>query len=92
MHAKHGDLPDEYIECFEELNKAAKSTKLKYMLVGATARDLVMEYVYGIASPRRTYDIDISIYVDSWDAFVQSRSGVPPTVTKQRKHHNSLQA
>jgi len=44
------------------------------MLVGATARDLIMEYVYGIQSPRMTYDIDISIYVDSWGAFEEFKT------------------
>jgi predicted nucleotidyltransferase len=74
MRTKHGSLPLEYMECFEQLNKAAKATKLNYMLVGATARDLVMEYVYGIESPRKTYDIDISIFVDSWDAFEEFKA------------------
>lgn len=74
MRTKHGSLPSEYLECFEQLNEAAIATKLNYMLVGATARDLVMEYVYGIESPRKTYDMDISIFVDSWDAFEEFKT------------------
>ena len=69
MRTEHGDLREEYLECFEYLNKAAKDVDLRYMLVGATARDLVMQCVYGIESPRRTYDIDISILVDSWEIY-----------------------
>ncbi len=69
MRTEHGDFREEYLDCFEYLNKAAKDVDLRYMLVGATARDLVMQCVYGIESPRRTYDIDISILVDSWEIY-----------------------
>ncbi len=69
MKIKHGKLPDAYIECFEKLNISSKAAGLEYMLIGATARDLVIENVYGIRSIRRTYDIDISICIDSWEKF-----------------------
>jgi predicted nucleotidyltransferase len=69
MRIRHGELPDSYIECFEKLNTASKDVGLEYMLIGATARDLVIEHVYGITPIRRTYDIDISLYVNSWEKF-----------------------
>lgn len=74
MKAEHGSFPKPYLECIESLNKAAKETQIRYILIGATARDLIMEYVYGIQSPRMTYDIDISIYVDSWESFEEFKS------------------
>ena len=62
-------ISDEYIECFEKLEQAAKQTHTDYLLVGATARDLIMESVYGITSKRQTFDIDISLCVGSWGTF-----------------------
>ena len=76
MKIKYGDLPETYIECFEKLSKASQAADLEYMLVGATARDLVFENVYGIQSPRRTYDIDISLYINSWEKFEEFKAAL----------------
>lgn len=62
-------IPDEYIECFEKLEQAARQTHTDYLLIGATARDLIMESVYGITPKRQTLDIDISLCVGSWETF-----------------------
>ena len=40
-----------------------------YMLVGATARDLLLHHVYGLPVTRATYDVDFAILVDSWEQF-----------------------
>lgn len=42
---------------------------IPYMLVGATARDLLLYHVYGHAVTRATYDLDYAILVDSWEQF-----------------------
>jgi predicted nucleotidyltransferase len=42
---------------------------IPYMLVGATARDLLLHHVYGHAVTRATYDLDYAILVDSWNQF-----------------------
>ncbi len=47
-------ISDEYIECFEKLEQAASQTHTDYLLIGATARDLIMESVYGIKAKRQT--------------------------------------
>lgn len=39
------------------------------MLVGATARDLLLYHVFGHAIVRGTHDLDFAILVDSWDKF-----------------------
>jgi predicted nucleotidyltransferase len=39
------------------------------MLVGATARDLLLHHVYGLPVTRATYDVDFAILVDSWEQF-----------------------
>lgn len=39
------------------------------LLVGATARDVLMNHVFGIASRRATHDVDFAIALESWDRF-----------------------
>jgi predicted nucleotidyltransferase len=39
------------------------------MLVGATARDLLLYHVFGHAVTRATYDLDFAVLVDSWEQF-----------------------
>ena len=68
-------IPESYLECFKLIELAAKNTNSAYMLIGATARDLLFESV-GIRSQRLTYDIDISLSVDSWESFYQFKSSL----------------
>jgi predicted nucleotidyltransferase len=45
--------------------------KVPYMVVGATARDLLLFHVFGIPVTRATADVDFAIAVDSWKSFHQ---------------------
>ena len=49
-------------EVFQELN-------CRYMLIGATARDLLLFHVFGRAAMRATRDVDFAIAVESWERF-----------------------
>jgi predicted nucleotidyltransferase len=40
-----------------------------YLLVGATARDILMTHVFGIDTGRATHDVDFAIALESWDQF-----------------------
>jgi predicted nucleotidyltransferase len=46
-----------------------RTAGIPYMLVGATARDLLLYHVYGHPITRATYDLDFAIHVDSWEQF-----------------------
>ena len=54
-------LLDELIPVFQKL-------EIKFFVIGATARDIIME-LHGEKSGRRTQDIDIAIAVDKWEEF-----------------------
>lgn len=45
------------------------TAEIPYMLVGATARDLLLYHVYGHIVTRATYDVDFAVLVDSWKQF-----------------------
>lgn len=52
----------------EELIPVFHKLEIKFFIIGATARDIIME-LYGEAAGRRTHDIDIAIAVDRWSLF-----------------------
>ena len=54
-------LLDELIPVFQKL-------EIKFFVIGATARDIIME-LHGEKSGRRTQDIDIAIAIDKWEKF-----------------------
>jgi len=54
-------LLDELIPLFQKL-------EIKFFVIGATARDIIME-LHGEKSGRRTQDIDIAIAVEKWEEF-----------------------
>lgn len=60
-HPLMGSLLAELVPIFDSLG-------LRYYIIGATARDIVME-IYGEAPGRRTKDIDFAIAVNNWGDF-----------------------
>jgi predicted nucleotidyltransferase len=58
---------DLFILSFLELiDRLLSKAKIPYMLVGATARDLLLYHVFGHAVTRATCGLDFAILVDSW--------------------------
>lgn len=49
------------------------SPDLRYFLVGATARDLLLEHAYNIDPGRNTNDVDLALTVDNWEEFERLR-------------------
>ncbi|HUU49506.1 MAG TPA: nucleotidyl transferase AbiEii/AbiGii toxin family protein [Nitrospinota bacterium] len=58
-----------FVDALYEFNKVASSLDIPFFIVGATARDFILEYCFGIKSPRMTRDIDLGIVVANWDKF-----------------------
>lgn len=56
-------------EIIRAVTGAAGDRGVGYMIIGAMARDIVMQHVYDIPSGRRTRDVDFAVAVDSWDSF-----------------------
>ena len=49
------------------LTNEAERLGLSLFITGAAARDLILEYGYGIHPARKTGDIDFGVAVNSWD-------------------------
>lgn len=56
---------------FESLNAACKVCQVSYFVVGAFARDLVLEQLFDQPTGIATRDIDIAIRIDSWENYRQ---------------------
>lgn len=57
------------IKLYEVINRVAKELKISYVVVGATARDLVLHYGCGTRIKRATSDVDFGMQVASWEIF-----------------------
>jgi predicted nucleotidyltransferase len=57
------------LSILELIDRLLRHAKIPYMLVGATARDLLLYNVFGHAVARATYDLDFAVLVDSWEQF-----------------------
>ena len=51
------------------LQAAAEPAGVNFLLVGATARDLMLRYAHGIEPARQTVDVDFAVMVNSWPSF-----------------------
>ena len=64
-----GKIDPSVINALLEITKIAVKLNLAFFIVGATARDIVMEYVHNIKAPRMTKDIDIAVCVANWSEY-----------------------
>jgi predicted nucleotidyltransferase len=78
------------------LHGVLKRLECPYMLVGATARDILLYNVFGQPVLRATQDVDIAILIDSWERFqtvktelLQTPDFHPSTVQPYRVLHKT---
>ena len=61
---------DEYtVTFYENIEAVATELGLQFMIVGATARDLILESTYNIRPHRATVDIDLGVSLTNWEQF-----------------------
>lgn len=63
-------------EVAETLRDAAAGIVDRWLIVGATARDLVLQHAYGLPERRKTADLDVAVAVGSWEMFAALESGL----------------
>jgi predicted nucleotidyltransferase len=91
-------LPAEQVDIIRHVVRAAENHRLRLFIVGAQARDLLLQYVYDLPVHRATNDIDFGIIVESWDEFTKLREdliinkGFDPyrTMTQRLVHASGL--
>jgi predicted nucleotidyltransferase len=64
------------VEVLRTFDHVARSRSLPYLLVGATARDMVLHHGHGIRLERATSDIDMAIQIANWAVFENVRDAL----------------
>lgn len=64
-----GKIDPATIELLRTVSRAIETLGMPYVIVGATARDLVMHHAHGAAIERATRDVDFAIKIADWGAF-----------------------
>ena len=59
------------IELLRKLTDSFGRMDREFYVIGATARDIIVQQLLDTASTRRTKDLDIAIAIPDWDAFEQ---------------------
>lgn len=62
-------LPENMVGILRSVKTVADGLRIPSFIVGATARDIVLEYVHKARPGRATSDVDFGIAVESWDKF-----------------------
>jgi len=64
-----GKIDPKSVAIYGAIDKAVRELVIPYVVVGASARDLILHYGYGARVTRATADIDFAIQVPDWETF-----------------------
>jgi predicted nucleotidyltransferase len=64
-----GKIEPLVVEFFQTFQQVATTTGTRFFVVGAMARDLVLEHGFGLTTGRATNDVDLGVCVPNWGAF-----------------------
>src|SRR5208337_684293 len=64
-----GKIEPGYLDVISHVKQVADALGIPFFLVGATARDFILDYCYGIKTTRMTRDIDLGVEIANWDQF-----------------------
>ncbi len=64
-----GKIETSYIDALLAIKKIADHLDIPFFIVGATARDILLEHFHNIKAPRMTTDIDLGVKVPDWEKF-----------------------
>jgi Uncharacterized protein conserved in bacteria len=87
-----GKIDELTVSIYETIARVADSSEIKYFIVGASARDMILGHGYGISTIRATVDIDIGIQLSSWDDYEKLSNDLIKTAkfTKSEEHQRLL--
>ena len=64
-----GKIDPDRVSVLRGIKEVADALGVKFLMVGAFARDLVFEHIHQIPAPRSTRDIDLGVEVSSWEEY-----------------------
>ena len=78
------------LEVYSLINEIAQELNISYVVVGATARDLVLHHGYGARIKRATTDIDFGLQVESWADFEKVKAKLIENGYTETRHAHRL--
>lgn len=67
------------VDIIREVHEAATALGIRYFLVGATAREIILRGVFGLPSGRRSADVDFGIASKDWAEFERLQAALVAT-------------
>jgi len=61
------------VSTLSTVDKVTSTLNVPYLVIGATARDMVLHYGYNTPIQRATFDIDFAIQIETWEYFNRVR-------------------
>lgn len=78
IHPQH-PLDDVQLAIIKDVQACTQSMGVEIMLIGAIARTVLLEHVFGLPPSRATRDVDFAAAVDSWETFEQLKNALIAT-------------
>ncbi len=64
-----GKINETSVSILREIQEVSTRMNIPFFVVGATARDIILEHQFDIKPKRATIDIDIGVLIAGWDQF-----------------------
>lgn len=64
-----GKISETSVSILREIQEVSTRMNVPFFVVGATARDIILEHQFDIKPKRATIDIDIGVLIAGWDQF-----------------------
>ena len=74
------------VELLRNLTDSFNKMDKEFYVIGATARDIIMQQLLDTASRRRTKDLDIAIAIPDWNTFEQVKQNLVDDGFKKSRH------
>ena len=74
------------VELLRKLTDSFSKMDKEFYVIGATARDIIMQQLLDTESRRRTKDLDITIAITDWDTFEQVKQNLIDDGFKKSRH------
>lgn len=72
-------LADTLLTLIRTLDAVMGQLAIPYFIIGASARDILVEHVYGLGTARATRDIDFAVAISSWDDYERLKAALSST-------------
>lgn len=70
------DLDQITIALFSSITAALNQCGVQFVVIGATARDVILHYIYKIPIRRLTKDVDLAIIIKNWEKFDELKNAL----------------